>query len=524
MKVIGRFFAILILLGMIFNTTNVFAKKHKHHRKVVIKSSHATKKTIKSKRHRSSRRARTGRVYQPSSAPIYGNSALIAEITRAVRSVSPNVRVGVKIKSMQTGDVLYSLNENSQFTPASIMKILTAETALLYLGGNYKFPTKLVTDGSLGGNGAVNGNLYLVHSGDPSLTYNDIREMMNSLKSKPVSSVQGNVFIDITAYDQRNTGAGWSVEDTRYCFGAPINASIINHNCISFLILPAKSPGQLASVVPSRNNFIGLVNNTVMTRSSFTHPCSLQFNQDGYNTVSVSGCLHKGQRRGATVVIPNMLQYNRALMQTLLRQNGIAVSGRIEARPAPANITTLALHESKPLHHLVTDMLKKSDNVIAGSLFKKLGELYTEQPGSWVTGSTAVKKLLNQHAGINTAQMNLIDGSGLSRYNLITPAQMMQLLDFAFHDEKTNYEFMSALPIAGVDGTLKHRLGNVAWKVHAKTGTIAGVVSLAGYTINKDKEPIAFVIILNGKKGEMWRYRAMEDKIVTALTNYSRSG
>ena len=100
---------------------------------------------------------------------------------------------------------------------------------------------------------------------------------------------------------------------------------------------------------------------------------------------------------------------------------------------------------------------------------------------------------------------------------------MMQVLDYAFHNEATSFEFISALPIAGVDGTLKHRMGNIARKVRAKTGTISGVTTLAGYAIANDKEPLAFVIMINGSKGMGWKYKELEDKIATALTRYKRT-
>jgi D-alanyl-D-alanine carboxypeptidase/D-alanyl-D-alanine-endopeptidase (penicillin-binding protein 4) len=165
-------------------------------------------------------------------------------------------------------------------------------------------------------------------------------------------------------------------------------------------------------------------------------------------------------------------------------------------------------------------MLKKSDNVIAGALFKKLGQLYSNRPGSWENGSIAVSKILSKHAGVQTSGMRLLDGSGLSVDNLATPAQFMQVLQFAYANNKTSEYFISSLPIAGVDGTLKRRMFNIARKIRAKTGTISGVVSLAGYATSYNKDPLAFVIIVNCNKGLNWRYKSMEDKIATALTHY----
>ena len=218
------------------------------------------------------------------------------------------------------------------------------------------------------------------------------------------------------------------------------------------------------------------------------------------------------------------VQYNKMLLSDLFRRAGIKINGEITAGTAQPDLSTLATHESKPLQQLISDMLKKSDNIIAGSLLKKMGEIFTRSPGTWENGGNAVEHILSQKASVDIWRMNIIDGSGLSRYNQVTPSQMLQVLDFAFHNYATNYDFISALPIAGVDGTLKHRMRNILRKVRAKTGTMSGIVSLAGYTVSADKEPIAFVIMVNGRNGYGWKYREMEDKIVTLLTKYKRAG
>jgi D-alanyl-D-alanine carboxypeptidase/D-alanyl-D-alanine-endopeptidase (penicillin-binding protein 4) len=461
------------------------------------------------------------------SEPIYGIQNLTAEINRIIYNTDPNATVGIHIKSMKYGDTLYAKNEQRLLVPASIVKIFTAEAALLYLGPEFKFPTRFFTDAQATNtnNGVLNGNVYIVHSGDPSLTYNDISEMMSSLKSQQIQRINGNVYIDNSAYDQNNFGPGWEQDDTRFCYAAPINASIINRNCLSFKIAPAKRPGYLANIIRNPNFYTGNIYNSVTTKKHRARACYIRVNKDANNTISLSGCVPKGHyAQGVSTVISNVVQYNRSLLHSLFERFGILVGGDIVSGVAPYHSSLLASHESKPLPVLIKEMLKKSDNIIAGSLFKKIGELYTEQPGSWKNGSLAVKAILAKKAAIDTSQMNIMDGSGISPENRIKPIQMMQVLEFAYHHTPTNSAFVSALPLAGVDGTLKRRLYNVSRKVRAKTGTLAerGVVSLAGYTITKDKEPVGFVIIVNGRRGYDWKYRAMEDKIVTALANYQR--
>lgn len=454
---------------------------------------------------------------------IRGSSNLADTINYAINSVDSNLNIGVAVKSMRTGETLYTKNFSHQFVPASILKIFTAEAALLYLGVNYKFNTSFYTDAKTINNGILYGNLYLVHSGDPTLTYYDLIDLMAALKSQQIQQVQGNVYVDTSAYDQVDYGPGWIWDDKRYCYAAPISASIINHNCLSFSIAPSKVTGQAANILESPHYFYSGFQNSVVTKNSSARSCYVHLGKNSDSSISLSGCVAKGHyAQGISTVISDTVEYNKSLVRNLFRRSGIQVTGTIATGAAPANLAVVATHESKPLSDLVTEMLKKSDNIIAGSLFKKLGEKYTKQPGSWENGNLAVSRILQKQANVDINNMNVLDGSGLSRYNQITPAQALQVLEFAYHNGPTNYEFISALPVAGVDGTLKHRLYNTAWKVRAKTGTMAGVNSLAGYAITRDKEPLAFVIIVNGHNGLGWKYKELEDRIVTAIAGYSR--
>lgn len=455
--------------------------------------------------------------------PINSAADLAATIDRNINNVDPNLNIGVAVKSMKTGETLYTRNISQAFVPASILKVFTAEAALLYLGSDYKFDTSFYTDAKSISNGVLYGNLYLVHSGDPTLTYPDLVDLMKALKAQQIHEIQGNVYVDTTAYDQVDYGPGWIWDDKRYCYAAPISASIINHNCLTFSITPSKSIGQTANIVENPRFYYSGFQNSVITKSN-ARSCYVRLGVNADSSISLSGCMAKGHySQGVSTVISDVVQYNKSLVRDLFKHSGITVSGVVAPGAAPANLTVVVTHESKPLSHLVTEMLKKSDNIIAGSLFKKLGESYTKQPGSWENGSIAVSQILSTQANVNTSNMNVLDGSGLSRYNQITPAQMLQVLDFAYHHFATNYEFISALPIAGVDGTLKHRLYNVAWKVRAKTGTMTGVNSLAGYAVTHDKDTLAFVIIVNGHNGMGWRYKELEDQIVTDIASYSGS-
>jgi len=503
-KITSLLFGLLIATAIIPNIA--IAKHEKHH-------PHHRVKTV------SSKAAYIGTVH--------GQDDLTAQIREAIKNIDPDAEVGIQVRSMKSGKTLYALNTQHLFTPASTMKILTAEAALIFLGPNYHFVTQLVTDAKSSDNGLLNGNVWVINSGDPSLTYYDMTDLMVTLKSQEIYGIHGNVYIDNSAYDQDNVAPGWLWKDRQYYYAAPINASIINHNFVSFSLLPGKKSNQNAQLVKNPKYFYADIKNSIVTRSRHARGCHVSVTSDPDNTINLNGCLAAGHySRSATVVINDIQRYDKSLMQHLFRHSGIHLNGNVQNGVAPLGLFQLAVHESKPLHTLINDMLKNSDNTIAGSLFKKLGEIHSRSPGTWANGQKAVTEILQKYAALNPSQLKIIDGVGLSANNQVTPEQLMRVLDYAFHNEQTSYEFISALPIAGLDGTLKHRLKHIAGRVRAKTGTMAneGISSLAGYAVSKDHEPIAFVVIVNGRKGNVWKYRELEDRIATSLARFTRHG
>ncbi|VVC76871.1 D-alanyl-D-alanine carboxypeptidase DacB [Aquicella siphonis] len=518
-----RYVYLIVSLWVIFCLADPAIAKRKH-KSVKQVHAHTTvkKKAVAKQKPKSIYKKVSPSHAVSSGTVVYGASQLASVLTALIRENTSTADIGVFVKSMKYGDPLYTRNIYQPLTPASTLKVLTAEAALIYLKPEYRFSTQLLTDAKTIKNGVLQGNLYVVLSGDPSLTYNDLVDLMLNLRTQQIQAIAGNVYIDNTAYDQSFYGPDWEWKDKSYCYAAPISASIINHNCLPFKVSPSAVTGQAARVETSPNHFYPEIRNSVVTKPNRTS-CSLRLSSDLSSGLSIDGCMPKGKDAwGVSYVVTDVPDYNRALFKGVMKQLDIRVYGTVTFGSAPKNPSMIAYHASEPLSDLINEMLKKSDNVIAGALFKKLGQLYTHQPGSWANGSYAVSQILSRYAGMNTSGLRILDGSGLSPSNLTTPSQLMQVLSFAYHHGPTNDAFISALPIAGVDGTLKHRMGNIARKVKAKTGTISGVVSLAGYVMGADREILAFVIMINGNKGMTWKYRDMEDKIATALTRFKR--
>lgn len=283
---------------------------------------HATKKQI---------------ISLPISNTLYGPQNLASSINSAINSVDPGLNIGIAVKSMKTGEILYTHHPQRPFVPASILKIITAETALLYLGADYKFQTNFYTDATVIKNGVLYGNLYLVHSGDPTLTYYDLIELMAALKGQNIDRIEGNIYIDTSAYDQVHYGPGWIWKDKNYCYAAPISASIINHNCLSFLVAPNKKMGNTPNALPSPRFFLSSIQNSPL-KTAETRSCYIRLGSNPNNGITISDCLPKGKTQEITTVVSDIIEYNKALLRALFRSSNIQVMGGISPGLAPALI------------------------------------------------------------------------------------------------------------------------------------------------------------------------------------------
>ena len=210
-------------------------------------------------------------------------------------------------------------------------------------------------------------------------------------------------------------------------------------------------------------------------------------------------------------------------LKTILTQKGIDVTGEVVSGTVPPEANRVAAHLSPPLADIIKLMNKPSDNWVAEMLFKTIGAEVKGEPGTWKKGREVITEFLGEIMGEPPAH-RFVDGSGLSRYNLLNAELLTKLLVYMSHNFELMPEFMTSLPIAGVDGTLKNRMqGMYAEKtLRAKTGTLSGVSALAGYTTTADGEVFAFGVLVSHYVGSAASARGIQDKIGNYLTKFSR--
>ena len=341
--------------------------------------------------------------------------------------------------------------------------------------------------------------------GDPSFKRQDLRNMVAALKRAGVEKIDGNVLIDTSIFASHDKAPGWPWNDMTQCFSAPPAAAIVDRNCFSVSLYSAPKANDFAFVRVASFYPVTVFSQvrTLPRGSSEAQYCELDVMPGDLNRYVLTGCLtQRADPLPLAFAIQDGAGYAGAILKQELKAAGISYNGTLLRQTQPNEPgMVIATKQSAPLHDLLRIMLKKSDNMIADTVFRTIGHNFYNVPGTWRAGSDAVRQILRQKAGVDLGNSLVVDGSGLSRHNLISPATMMQVLQYiAQNDSQLN--FISMLPLAGHDGSLQYRAGlhaaGVDGKVSAKTGSLQGVYNLAGFITTASGQRMAFVQYLSG--------------------------
>lgn len=458
-----------------------------------------------------------GLLYTLFSAPLYASFQSGAD--GLINRIDPTMNIGVAVVDLTTGATLYQRNIDKSFIPASNMKLFSDAAAIMVLGPDYRFKNELSTNSSQLKQGILKGGLYLHLSGDPSFNHERLANLIAGLKSWHINRIEGNVYIDSSHAHVNPYPPGWMASDLVYSYGAPAAPLMIDTNRLFVTVNPAARAGEPAIIETDDASGSVIVNNQVKTKDSVKN-CGVDFSMDKENHLTVRGCVGVGQWAVMQkMAIRNPLVYAQALIKRELNAANIMLDGNVMLGKAPKGSLLIASESSKPIAQLMADTLKPSDNLYADSLFLHAADKLNGSPVDWGEAQIVVKRFLQQQTGINLANAVLTDGSGLSRNDLLTPRQTINLLKFLYERFPLSYEYIAALPVSGRDGTLQRRFKRPAEQdmVRAKTGTMTGVISLSGYLYTSNEHTLAFVIFINNRKGTSpsisGRYRWLVDSL-----------
>ncbi|MCC6545764.1 D-alanyl-D-alanine carboxypeptidase/D-alanyl-D-alanine-endopeptidase [Candidatus Sumerlaeota bacterium] len=428
-----------------------------------------------------------------------------------------NAHWGVLIKSIDSGEVWYARNENRLFNPASNEKIPTTASALLYLGPDFKFETSLCHTGEISGN-TINGDLVVFGNGDPTLYtrlqndkgepyYKDSKDAFRAwakvIKEKGITHVTGNVVGDDNAWDDEHTGNGWPFDELTPWYYAEYGALQFNENYVDVKITPPATVDGTVTLTPNvTSSYFKLINDIKVSANGSN---SVDMYRPIFsNEIRMSGTVKAGTKTfEETPTITNPTLYYVTVLSEVLQEEGIKIDGKpmdcdnIDGwKHTAADFPVLSKLESPPLFDILKGLMKRSQNMYAETMAHTMG-WKKNGIGTFRGGREVVYEQLQQF-GITPRSFQYSDGSGLSRYDYISPAIIVKIYEGMYKHPLAKY-WWETQTIAGVDGTLRNRFKGTKAEgnLRGKTGTISNVRALSGYVKTAGGEQLAFSFLVN---------------------------
>lgn len=419
--------------------------------------------------------------------------------------------IALKVEDLDSGAVLYDRDGEKLFTPASNLKIYTSACALEQLGADHRFTTTIGSRGKAI-KGILIGDLILSGGGDPYLKSDDLRAMVKQLcAEQKLSRVRGDIIVDESLFASRRKGPGWMWDDDPDPYNMSIASIMLDYNTLTATVYPETSGGKARiELTPPTDfppigpwtNFSGKLN---VSRQPFE------------DVITASGPPTSGD--GPTtfsLTMHNSSMWIGSVFEKMLEDEGVHVSGRVRVESQQAPFVPLLRHESAPLSEIVHRLNKVSENAIGEMLIHDIAVKNNRTPATWTTGAEEVTKWLTGTAGLDPGSFHLVDGSGLSRYDLISPDSSVRLLRY-MHTRPTWGVYLESFPIFKVKLPASVPAGTPVERVFAKTGGMSGVSTLSGCIRTLDGRMLAFSFLTNNYIGAGEQITDLRGKIFTIL-------
>ncbi len=447
----------------------------------------------------------------------------LTEILKKSGVSEKDVGAWVGVQGIQGAATIFSHNETHSMVPASLSKLLTLGAALHILGPSFKFQTQLLSRGNIQDQ-VLKGDLYLKGGGDPSFVNEDMWSLVNDFNRNQINLIEGDLIVDDSRFDKIRFGEDRESIRVDRAYDAPVGAMSMNWNSVNVYVRPGTKIGDPCLVFADPiNKYIRVENNTTTVGDSKPKSIAVErLSKADFKgeIIRVTGKLPIGHDEVViykSITQPEIWSANNLL--EFLKQRGIKVSGEIKTGTTPKEAKVLSKRESKALGLIVADMAKFSNNYVAEMLAKNLAAESGEVPATMKTGIARIKNFMSE-IGIESSSIKFVNASGFSIENRISALDLGHYLQLIQSDFSIYPEYISALPIAGRDGTLKKRmkdLGRTGW-IRAKTGLLNGTVGLSGFVGMTHGQSAAFAFIYNGRGGIEDKARNLFDKLAEELS------
>ena len=459
-----------------------------------------------------------------------------ADLTKRVDAIlagnaARRMKVGVHVRLLPSGKVLYSRRATELFIPASNVKIVTAASALHHLTPGFTFRTLFYANGNRREGGVLKGDLVIQGDGDPNISGRfhggDVsylpRTWARILHQRGFRRITGDLIADDTIFDRQYTCPSWPAAQLHKWYAAPVAGLSFNDNCLDIIISPTTNGRRVRLTLHPNTRYVTVANQLITTSNTRLARQRGFFlsRKLGTNDVILKGAWPAGaapERKFVTVHEPPL--YLATVIAEEMRRVGITLDGKVRlARRAghfvgPKDPRVHIIHTSS-LRDTLRVMNKRSQSFYAEQLLKRTGAACFGQ-GTFVTGVNAASAYL-KGVGIPPGTYVMADGGGLSRGSRFTPEQFTHVLTHVYNAPYGKM-FVDSLSRSGIDKSLKKRLATPAYRgrIAGKTGTLNAVVTLSGYAFNRHGKVLAFSILVNNSHNN-WTARAFTDDICRIL-------
>ena len=398
-------------------------------------------------------------------------------------------------------DILYQLNAEKAFIPASLVKVFTAGALLNLLPSSMQFRTQFLADKPIK-NTVLKGALYLKGGGDSGFVSEDLWNLVNNLIRTGLKKVEGDLIVDDSRFDSKRKGPRL-LRPSHATYDAPVGALSFNWNTANLYIRPGEQAGRPARVIvdPSSSYFTSIKNQVRTVKAGQKKHILVHRVKGARESLKITGKIpvhHKEVLIYRNILYPALWAGHNAL--AFLKQRGVIFTGQVKRGKTSSNSLVLAEWAGAPISEQVRLMMKHSNNFMVEMLLKNLVVELRGKVGSLKEGLKIIKNHIHK-TGIRPGEYSLIQASGLSRKNKIKPKQLLSFLRY-WQDHSLQPEFESAFPLSMGEGTLKKYFSqpDLTGRVRAKTGSINGVAGLTGYVVTKKGKKRTFVFMFNGSE------------------------
>lgn len=434
---------------------------------------------------------------------------------------------GVVVESLERSERLFELNPHRLLVPASVTKLVSLATAVDAVGWEYRFVTTLQATGPIV-DGVLQGDLVVVGSGDPAFGGrggDDLALWVDALKAIGIRRIEGRIIGDDDAFEDPRPGLAWAWDDIGYTSGALFGALNFAENRMAVTVTPTTAGGPTTLGVQPHAANRPLANRSI-TGPRGSARLLWPEQRPGDVSLTIAGSIPAGAPAATMFVSAgNPTLWLVSVLRHLLLREGIEVIGEaldgddVVPGPGDAVARDVYSYRSRPLSEIAQPLLKESINIYGEAVLR------LNAAASPRTNDAALEGLRQRFEawGVSRDAWQLIDGSGLSRRNVVSPDTLVLVLR-RMYDASGASPWMTALPIAGRDGSLDGRMRGTAAEnnVRAKTGTMSNVRSLAGYVRTRDGEPLAFAVMIENFEGTGAQAVAAMDAIAVKLASFSR--